>query len=117
MAASFDPRASTVVLASSTSRPAPGGQTIAAARRAASVLATDISSNILAFAAAEARARGSRQRRHAQRVVPRAPQMMSALSEAERERTWAEIEDALREFEGPDGFVAPCELVVGGGTA
>jgi SAM-dependent methyltransferase len=43
-------------------------------------------------------------------------QMLAALSEAEREETWAEIEAALREFEGPDGFVGPCELLVGAGT-
>jgi SAM-dependent methyltransferase len=43
-------------------------------------------------------------------------QMLAALSEAEREETWAEIEVALREFEGPDGFVGPCELLVGAGT-
>jgi SAM-dependent methyltransferase len=44
-------------------------------------------------------------------------QMMSSLTEAEREETWAEVEAALGEFEGPDGFVGPCELLVGGGTA
>jgi SAM-dependent methyltransferase len=44
-------------------------------------------------------------------------QMMAGLSEAEREETWAEVETALEEFEGPDGFVGPCELLVGGGTA
>jgi SAM-dependent methyltransferase len=44
-------------------------------------------------------------------------QMMARLSEAEREETWSEIEIALREFEGPDGFVGPCELLVGAGTS
>ena len=43
--------------------------------------------------------------------------MLAGLSEAERSETWAEIEEALREFEGPNGFVGPCELLVGGGTA
>jgi SAM-dependent methyltransferase len=43
-------------------------------------------------------------------------QMLAGLSEPEREETWAEIEAALREFEGPDGFVGPCELLVGAGT-
>jgi SAM-dependent methyltransferase len=43
-------------------------------------------------------------------------QMLAGLSENEREETWAEIEEALREFEGPDGFVGPCELLVGAGT-
>ena len=44
-------------------------------------------------------------------------QMLAGLSEAERESTWVEIEMALRRFEGPDGFVGPCELLVGAGTA
>jgi SAM-dependent methyltransferase len=43
-------------------------------------------------------------------------QMMRGLSGAEREETWAEIEESLREFEGPDGFVGPCEMLVGAGT-
>lgn len=43
-------------------------------------------------------------------------QMLSGLAEDEREETWAEIESALREFEGPDGFVGPCELLVGAAT-
>jgi SAM-dependent methyltransferase len=44
-------------------------------------------------------------------------QMMAGLSESEREETWAEVESALGEFDGADGFVGPCELVVGGGAA
>jgi cyclopropane fatty-acyl-phospholipid synthase-like methyltransferase len=43
-------------------------------------------------------------------------QMLAGLSEAEREETWQEVEAALREFEGPHGFVGPCELLVGAGT-
>ena len=43
-------------------------------------------------------------------------QMMRGLSEAEKEETWAEIEESLTEFEGPDGFVGPCEMLVGAGT-
>jgi SAM-dependent methyltransferase len=43
-------------------------------------------------------------------------QMLAGLAEAEREATWAEIELALREFEGPAGFAGPCELLVGAGT-
>jgi hypothetical protein len=35
-------------------------------------------------------------------VVRHAPQV----------ETWAEIEDALTQFEGPEGFVGPCELLV-----
>jgi SAM-dependent methyltransferase len=40
-------------------------------------------------------------------------QMMSALSDVERAETWAEIERELRQFEGPNGFVGPCEMIVG----
>jgi SAM-dependent methyltransferase len=43
-------------------------------------------------------------------------QMLAGLTEAQREATWAEIEVALREFEGPAGFAGPCELLVGAGT-
>ena len=43
-------------------------------------------------------------------------QMMSSLSEAERAETWREIEIALSEFETRDGFVGPCEMLVGAGT-
>ena len=44
-------------------------------------------------------------------------QMLAGLSPKEQSDVWAEIGRALREFEGPDGFVGPCELLVGGGTA
>jgi SAM-dependent methyltransferase len=43
-------------------------------------------------------------------------QMLSTLSPAEQESTWAEIGTALREFETREGFVGPCELVVVAGT-
>jgi SAM-dependent methyltransferase len=43
-------------------------------------------------------------------------QMLAGLPEAARDETWAEIEVALREFEGPAGFAGPCELLVGAGT-
>ena len=43
-------------------------------------------------------------------------QMMSGLSEAEREETWQEIEQGLSQFRGADGFEGPCELVVGAGV-
>lgn len=43
-------------------------------------------------------------------------QMLASLPEAEREETWADIEEALRAYEGPSGFVGPCELLVGAGT-
>jgi hypothetical protein len=43
-------------------------------------------------------------------------QMMAAMSERERTETWSEIEAALRKFETDDGFVGPCEMLVGAGT-
>jgi len=43
-------------------------------------------------------------------------QMMSGLSEAEREETWREIEQELSQFESGEGFEGPCELVVGAGV-
>jgi SAM-dependent methyltransferase len=43
-------------------------------------------------------------------------QMMVGLSDAERAQVWRDIEDALRSYEGRDGFVGPCEMLVGAGT-
>ena len=43
-------------------------------------------------------------------------QMLAGLTEAERAAAWEEIEQALRTFEGPEGFEGPCELVIGVGT-
>ena len=40
-------------------------------------------------------------------------QMMAGLSEAQREETWQEIEQELRQFEEAGGFAGPCEMVVG----
>ena len=42
-------------------------------------------------------------------------QMMASLDDAERADTWREIEAALAKFEGPEGFVGPCEMLVGAG--
>ena len=42
-------------------------------------------------------------------------QMLSSLSESERNEAWVEIETALATFEGQDGFLGPCELVVAAG--
>jgi SAM-dependent methyltransferase len=39
-------------------------------------------------------------------------QMLSGLTDADREAAWVEIGKALAEFEGPDGFVGPCEMLV-----
>jgi hypothetical protein len=43
-------------------------------------------------------------------------QMLPGLTDAEREAAWEEIEQTLRDFEGPHGFEGPCELLVGVGT-
>lgn len=43
-------------------------------------------------------------------------QMLATLSEAERADTWREIEAALGKFDTPEGFVGPCEMLVGAGT-
>ena len=42
--------------------------------------------------------------------------MLAGLPEAEREEAWDEIGAALAEFDGPDGFVGPCEMLVISGT-
>ena len=42
--------------------------------------------------------------------------MLATVPEGERGEVWAEIEDELRQFEGPEGFVGPCELLVGAAT-
>ena len=43
-------------------------------------------------------------------------ELMARLSETEREQAWAEIEEALRQFVGPNGYDSPCELLIGVGT-
>ena len=43
-------------------------------------------------------------------------QMLSGLDDAGRAAAWAEIDVRLREFETPDGFVGPCEMLVVGGS-
>ena len=39
-------------------------------------------------------------------------QMLSGLDDAARDKIWNEIEDVLRQFETPQGFESPCELLV-----
>jgi SAM-dependent methyltransferase len=39
-------------------------------------------------------------------------QMMSSLSNTEKESVWQEIEEELTKFESENGFVGPCEMVV-----
>jgi hypothetical protein len=44
-------------------------------------------------------------------------QMLSGLDEDGRRAAWDEIGEALRAFEGADGFAGPCELIIAGATA
>jgi len=39
-------------------------------------------------------------------------QMVSHLDREEQDAIWVEVVDALKEFEGADGFESPCELLV-----
>ena len=43
-------------------------------------------------------------------------QMLSGVTALERDAAWQEIEETLRQFEGPDGFTGPCEMLVVSGT-
>ena len=43
-------------------------------------------------------------------------QMLSGVDESEREDVWSEITEQLAQFEGPDGFEGPCEMLVVTGT-
>ncbi|WP_353953148.1 methyltransferase domain-containing protein [Knoellia sp. S7-12] len=43
-------------------------------------------------------------------------QMLSGIDESARTEAWHEIEEALAQFDGPDGFVGPCEMLVVSGT-
>lgn len=43
-------------------------------------------------------------------------QMLAGVSADDRPAVWDEIATALARFDTPDGFVGPCELLVGSGT-
>ena len=47
---------------------------------------------------------------------PRLQTLLTKLSDADRELAWSEIERQLNQFEGPNGFEAPGEWLVGVGT-
>jgi ubiquinone/menaquinone biosynthesis C-methylase UbiE len=47
---------------------------------------------------------------------PRLQTLLTKLSDADRELAWSEIERQLSQFEGPNGFNAPGEWLVGVGT-
>ncbi|MBI2911038.1 MAG: methyltransferase type 11, partial [Chloroflexi bacterium] len=43
-------------------------------------------------------------------------QMLAGLSQEGQEAAWQEIEQELRQYEGPQGFEGPCELIIGVGV-
>jgi ubiquinone/menaquinone biosynthesis C-methylase UbiE len=43
-------------------------------------------------------------------------QMLQGASDADRAAAWDEIRDKLKQFEGPNGFESPCELLIGAAT-
>jgi SAM-dependent methyltransferase len=43
-------------------------------------------------------------------------QMLAGRPESEQDAAWAEVGEALQQFEGPNGFTGPCQLLVGAGT-
>ena len=42
--------------------------------------------------------------------------LMADLSKADREQAWAEITQAMAQFDGPNGFEAPGEVLIAVGT-
>lgn len=42
--------------------------------------------------------------------------MLAGVPETERAAVWVEIEAALNRFEDSEGFVGPCELLIGSAT-
>jgi hypothetical protein len=47
---------------------------------------------------------------------PRLQTLLNKLSDADRALAWSEIEQQLSRFEGPNGFEAPGEWLIGVGT-
>lgn len=43
-------------------------------------------------------------------------QMLSGLDQAGKDAAWAEIFEELEKFQTPDGFIGPCEIVIGVGV-
>ena len=43
-------------------------------------------------------------------------QMLAGVDAAQRAAAWNEVAEALVQFEGPSGFVGPCEMLVVSGT-
>lgn len=42
--------------------------------------------------------------------------ILAPFSDTQRQEAWNAVEQALRRYEGPSGFDAPCEFLVGVGT-
>jgi SAM-dependent methyltransferase len=42
--------------------------------------------------------------------------LLAGVAATEQEAIWAEVGQALRQFEGPAGFEGPCEVLIGAGT-
>jgi ubiquinone/menaquinone biosynthesis C-methylase UbiE len=49
-------------------------------------------------------------------TLPEIPQLLTLATDAERAAAWAEIEGALRRFDGADEFVVPQTYLIGVGT-
>lgn len=47
---------------------------------------------------------------------PGLQRMMDQLDVSERDMAWTQIERQLSQFEGPNGFEAPGEVLIGVGT-
>jgi hypothetical protein len=43
-------------------------------------------------------------------------ELMNQLNETDQERAWAEIAEQFKQFEGPNGFEIPGEVLIGVGT-
>ena len=43
-------------------------------------------------------------------------QMLAGLDDSGKAAAWDEVASALAQFDGPDGFVGPCQLLIGVGT-
>ncbi len=49
-------------------------------------------------------------------LLPEIPQLLMQTTETERAAAWAEIEDAVRQYDNVDEFVAPQSYLIGVGT-